>query len=409
MSKTFLNNVKVVLPGGVSDEMCLTINNGKISEMGQSAPNSAEGVDLSGAVIFSGFIDVHNHGAVGVDVNDADAEGLLKIAAFLAENGVTSWLPTLVPDSDENYRRAINEIDRLMELQVGKPVAQAVGVHYEGVFANEKMCGALRPEYFRTWADVGERTTPARLSSPNASAQSGDHPSSVKRGVGGLPILKNGVHMTTLAPEIEGGVELVRELVAHGWIVSVGHTAADTATLDAAFASGARHMTHFFNAMTGVHHREIGVAGWGLANPDVTFDIIADGVHVHPRMLRFACGAKSPDKVTLISDSVAPTGLGDGEFRLWGETISVTNGRTQNERGSIAGSVCTMLDGVRMMRSLGFTDVEVANMAASNPAKLIGIDHLTGSLSVGKSADLVAIDADGHVVLTVVRGHVVQK
>ena len=294
--------------------------------------------------VVPGFIDVHNHGAVGVDVNTADINGLLKIATFLAKQGVTAWMPTLVPDGDGNYRRIIDAVDELMVRQVGLPVAQAVGVHYEGVFANEKMCGALRPEYFRSgqWSVAG----------------------------GQLPKLYRGVHMTTLAPEIDGGIELVEELVAEGWVVSIGHTRADVETLDRAYAAGARHMTHFFNAMTGLHHRDVGVAGWGLANDGVTFDIIADGVHVHPEMLGVACRAKSTDKVSLISDSVAPTGLGDGEFELWGETITIKNGRTQNERGSIAGSVCTMLDCVRMMRSIGFSDEEVAKMASTNPARV---------------------------------------
>ncbi len=376
-----LTNAKVVLPNGRAHIAELTIRDSDIAES-TNGNFAGEIVDLDGCVIFPGFVDVHNHGAVGVDVNTADAESLLKVAEFLATCGVTSWMPTLVPDSDENYRRIIGEIDRLMELQAGKPVAQAVGVHYEGVFANEKMCGALRPEYFKKF--------------------SGDELSE-------LPRLRSGVHMTTFAPEVEGGVALAAELARQGWIASIGHTRADAATLDAAFAAGARHMTHFFNAMTGVHHRDIGVAGWGLANPDVTFDIIADGVHVDPRMLRVACRAKSPERVSLISDSVAPTGLGDGDFELWGETIKVVKGRTQNERGSIAGSVITMLDSVKMMRRLGFTDNEVAAMASENPAKLLGIDGSAGSIEAGKYADLVAIDDNGNVVMTMIRGQVMPK
>ena len=188
--------------------------------------------------------------------------------------------------------------------------------------------------------------------------------------------------------------------------MSIGHTKADTETLDRAYAAGARHMTHFFNAMTGVHHRDVGVAGWGLANDGVTFDIIADGVHVHPEMLGVACRAKTPENVSLISDSVAPTGLGDGEFELWGETITVKNGRTQNERGSIAGSVCTMLDCVRMMRSIGFSYEEVAKMASTNPAKLLGLDD-RGSIKVGKRADLVGLDADGNIAFTMIGGEIV--
>lgn len=116
-------------------------------------------IETSGLTVIPGFIDVHNHGAVGIDVNEADVDGLLQVAAFLATRGVTAWMPTLVPDSDKNYRRVIDAIDELMIVQEGKPIAQAVGVHYEGVFANEKMCGALRPEYFKS----GQRapTTPS--------------------------------------------------------------------------------------------------------------------------------------------------------------------------------------------------------------------------------------------------------
>jgi len=168
-------------------------------------------------------------------------------------------------------------------------------------------------------------------------------------------------------------------------------------------------MTHFFNAMTGVHHRELGVAGWGLANNEVTFDIIADGIHVHPKMLGVACRPKTPDKVSLISDSVAPTGLGNGEYELWGEKITVREGRTQNERGSIAGSVITMNDAVKTMRSIGFSNVDLAKMASTNPAKLLGIDDERGTIEIGKRADLVGIDVEGNIAFTMIGGKIVEK
>jgi N-acetylglucosamine-6-phosphate deacetylase len=384
MSSFVLKNANIVAADRAIEDAAILVDGTRIVEVGttRSDKDSPSRYDLAGCTVFPGFVDVHCHGAIGVDVNEANVDDLLRVAGFLASQGVTSWLPTLVPDSDANYQRVIGEIDRLMEVQKAKPVAQAVGVHYEGVFANDKMCGALRPEYFRSgrWAMAG----------------------------GHLPKLKQGLHMTTLAPEVDGGIELIEGLVEQGWIVSIGHTAADVATLDAAFAAGAGHLTHFFNAMTGLHHRDIGVVGWGLANDGVTFDIIADGVHVHPRILAMAARAKTTDRVTLISDSVAPTGLGDGDFQLWGETISVVNGRTRNERGSIAGSVSTMLDGVRMMRSIGFSDVDAAKMAATNPARLLGTDHLTGSVATGKSADLVVLDQDGNVKMTVIRGQIAE-
>ncbi|MBX3245469.1 MAG: N-acetylglucosamine-6-phosphate deacetylase [Acidobacteria bacterium] len=331
----------------------------------------------SGLRLTAGYIDVHNHGAVGIDVNEADTDGLLEIARFLARNGVTAWLPTLVPDSDENYRRVIEAIDRLMEIQAEMPIAQAVGVHYEGVFANEKMCGALRPQFFKRFTG-GEAAS--------------------------LPRLKHGVHMTTFAPEVEGGIELVRELKRLGWVASIGHTRADIETLNAAFSAGASHVTHFFNAMTGIHHRDVGVAGWALTTEGVTFDIIADGLHVNPKMLDLACRAKSPDNVLLISDSVAPTGLGDGTFDLWGENISVTNGKTQNERGSIAGSVITMHDAVRRMLSLGFSMSEIEQMASVNPARLLSLDVEMGSVEAGKRADLVVFNESNDIERVIVGG-----
>ncbi|HKX84222.1 MAG TPA: amidohydrolase family protein, partial [Pyrinomonadaceae bacterium] len=193
-----------------------------------------------------------------------------------------------------------------------------------------------------------------------------------------------------------------------GWIASIGHTNAPVDVLDSAFAAGARHITHFFNAITGLHHRDVGVVGWALANDGVTFDIIADGMHVHPKMVDLAVRTKLTERVSLISDSVAPTGLGDGEFEIWGEKVRVKGRTTQNERGSIAGSVITMLDAVRLMMSLDYSPVEVAKMASLNPAKLLGIDSERGSIEVGKRADLVALDSDGNVRFTMIGGRITE-
>jgi N-acetylglucosamine-6-phosphate deacetylase len=374
---------KLVLATSVSSIGSFAVEGGLLSNFEENEMRiaSGSGRNFVGVTLIPGFIDIHNHGGVGFDVNDADVNGLLSIAEFLASRGVTSWLPTLVPDSDENYRRAVEAIDELMNMQSDKPVAQAIGVHYEGVFANETMCGALRPEYFKRYTGTE---------------------------IDDLPQLRSGVHMITLAPEVEGGIELIEAMVAEGWVVAIGHTSADTGTLDRAFEAGARHMTHFFNAMTGLHHRDVGAVGWGLANRGVTFDIIADGIHVDPRIVEIACRSKSPDRVTLISDSVAPTGLGDGDFELWGETISVKRGRTRNERGSIAGSVVTLLDCVRTMRDLGFSHADVARMASTNPAALLGLSD-RGSIEIGKRADLVAFDEKGELAFTMIGGQMVER
>ena len=340
-------------------------------------------MNLGGLTIYPGFVDVHIHGAVGVDTLEASASDLHRVAQYLAREGVTTWLPTLVPAPVEDYRRAVEAVEELMRAQdSAPPAARAVGVHYEGPFVNERQCGALRTAYFRNFA---------------AGTELDDLPTLRAEGA---------AHMITLAPEVEGGVALVGELARRGWVVSIGHTRAGLETLEGARAAGARHMTHFLNAMSPLHHREPGPIGWGLLQDDVTVDVIADGVHCDPLMLRLVLRCKTPARVTLISDAVAPAGLGDGEYRVWGETITVEAGRTRNERGSIAGSVISMLDAVRMMRSLGLPETDTARIASLNPARLLGMDADCGSIETGKRADLAALDADGRVRLTLVGGRV---
>jgi N-acetylglucosamine-6-phosphate deacetylase len=382
MKTLLLKNATAVLPTEKVENVSILIEERRVSKIlfENKIIQAEQTINLEGTTLYAGFIDIHNHGAVGVDVNLASVADLHRVSGFLASCGVTAWLPTLVPDAYENYRRTIAAIDEAMDGQKGEPVAQIAGVHYEGVFASKKMCGALRPRFFKTFVNGDE--------------------------IESLPRLKKGVHLTTLAPEVENGIELIRELKKRNWTISIGHTGADLPVLDEAFEAGAKHLTHFFNAMTGLHHREIGVVGWALTKKGVTFDIIADGVHVAPLMLEFACRTKSTENVSLISDSVLPTGLGDGNYEIWGERISVVNGKTRNERGSIAGSVITMLDAARRMSALEFSEAEVSKMASLNPARLLGIEKTHGSIEVGKRADLVALDRKGNVKFVMIGGKI---
>ena len=299
----------------------------------------------------------------------ASSADLIQVSQFLATQGVTSWLPTFVPASDDEYRSAISAIDNAS--QAVHRGARILGVHYEGPFVNSHQCGALHREYFKTYREPRDVEA---LPVPGATAAA---------------------KMITVAPEIDGGVELVKELQRRGWVISIGHTRADESILDQAANAGARHMTHFMNAMPQLHHRQPGPVGWGLSRDDVTCDLIADGIHLHPITLRAVMNAKGSAGLSLISDAIAAAGKGDGDYQIWGETISVNNGRTSNANGNIAGSVITMLDAVKMMRSLGASEVEVAQMASTNPARLLGLDHDCGSIEVGKRADLVALDHGG--------------
>jgi len=378
-----LCNARIVLPEGTAESASLLIQHGRITRIIHSGDSELPAVDskldLDGLTLFPGFIDVHIHGAVGVDMMEASADELRRVSEFLVTQGVTAWLPTLVPAGASQYANAVKTIEEAMTSTEG---ARVLGLHYEGPFVNEAQCGALQAEHFRTY------------SAPNDLEAMP------------LPNMNGAIRMITVAPEIDGGVELVRELSKRGWIVSIGHTRATVDDLESAREAGARHMTHFMNAMAPLHHRAPGPIGWGLARDDVTCDLIADGVHVDPFMLRLLLRVKTPDRLSLISDAIAATGLADGDYQIWGETISVTNGRTRNARGSIAGSVITMLDAVRMMLSLGVAEVDVARMASTNPARLLRIDPDYGSIKEGKRADLVALDSNGQVGLTFVGGQV---
>jgi N-acetylglucosamine-6-phosphate deacetylase len=374
--KLLLRDARIVLPNRIIEDGTILIEDDRIAAISENQTDAdAETLSLGGSTVLPGFIDVHNHGAVGVDVMGASADGLAEVSAYLATQGVTGWLATLVPGSDENYGSVSAAVGQAMNDSRG---ARVLGIHYEGPFVNTAQCGALHTEYFKTYSD------PKVLDS--------------------LPVPENAVCMTTMAPEVEGGVELVRELNRRGWVVSIGHTRADLQVLDDACAAGARHMTHFMNAMAPLHHRSPGPIAWGLSRDDVTVDLIADGVHIHPFMLQLLMKTKGANSISLISDAIAAAGKGDGEYQIWGETITVKNGRTANAAGSIAGSVISMLDAVRLLHSLGVSYVDLATMASSNPAKLLGVDKDCGSIEAGKRADLVALDHDDNVKLTLVGG-----
>lgn len=383
-----IEGARLATPGGVKRGMSLLVEGARIKRIfapGESArAQTVKTITLNNHTLFPGFIDIHTHGALGVDVLTAGVSDLVRVAQYLAESGVTAWLPTLVPAPDEDYRSAASAVEQLVSHQAEQaPAARVLGLHYEGPFVNSQQCGALRPAFFRTFRQASDLDALPSLKAPGAR------------------------HMMTLAPELEGGLELVRELTRRGWVASIGHTRATPDILDRAFAAGARHMTHFFNAMPPLHHRSPGAVGWGLAHEHVTCDVIADGIHVDPLTLRLVLRAKSAERVALISDSVAPTGLGDGSFQLWNEIITVREGRTQNESGHIAGSVINLGDAVRLMRGLGVSDEDIALMASRNPARLLKVEDDCGTIEEGKRADLVALDEDYRVRLTIINGRVI--
>ncbi len=299
-------------------------------------------------------IDLHLHGAFGVDVLSASAEELDRMAAGLAGRGVEGFLPTLVPVPLPALREAVARLSAWIESR--RPGdgrgARPLGIHFEGPFVSPDRCGALHG------ADLLD-ARPANVSG-------------FFDAIAGAP----GRGMVTLAPEIPGGIDLVRELCRKGFVVSIGHTAASVETLDAALAAGARHMTHFANAMAPLHHRAVGPIGWGLLRDGVTIDVIGDLQHLAPEMLQLAFRTKPPGHVALISDAIPPAGLtaaGPSEWTVWGETLFVDGREARNRKGALAGSVSLLDEMERNLLSIGIGEEVVSASVNETPRRILGL------------------------------------
>jgi N-acetylglucosamine-6-phosphate deacetylase len=298
----------------------------------------------------SSFVDLHIHGAFGIDVLTASPADLDRLAAGLFAHGVSGFLPTLVPQPlDEMAATATRLSAWIRSRRAGDGRgAMPLGLHFEGPFVSAARCGALRRSCFLDGSDP--RTLDAFFEAL------GDPP---------------GRLMTTLAPEIPGGLAIVRAFAKKGFLISIGHTDAEASTLDAALAAGARHMTHFGNAMKPLHHRDVGPIGWGLMTNAVTVDVIADLHHLAPEMLRLVLKAKGEGSVALISDAMPAAGLPDGDYAIWGETLTVKNGAARNVAGALAGSTCLLDACVTRLSSIGVSPESARRMAADVPSRLL--------------------------------------
>jgi N-acetylglucosamine-6-phosphate deacetylase len=295
------------------------------------------------------LVDLHIHGAFGVDVATASAADMDRLASGLAARSVAGFLPTLVPLPLSELAAAVARLSGWMKTRRegdGRG-AMPLGLHFEGPFVSRTRCGALHRKDFLDGTDALALGAFFEIAS-----------SAPGRG------------MTTLAPEIPGGIAVVQEFVRRGFVVSIGHTDADVATLDAALAAGARHMTHFGNAMKPLHHREAGPVGWGLITGGVTVDVIADGHHLSREMLRLVWRAKGDGRVALISDAMPAAGLADGHYTVWGETLTVKDGAARNASGALAGSTALLDEGVKHLATTGLPE-EVAVRAASEVPRRI--------------------------------------
>jgi N-acetylglucosamine-6-phosphate deacetylase len=389
--RTFLAGADVVLPDRVAGGLTIVIDGDRIADL-VAGPREVGGreqrVDVTGAVVVPGFVDLHVHGAMGVDALDG-AGSVAAIAALLPQWGVTAFCPTTVACAPEPLERVLADVAALRAAPPERS-ARVLPAHLESNFINPEFAGAQPVECLRT----------LRGSMRTASFSAHEI----------LAVLEHrrpDVAIVTLAPEIDGGMELVRSLAASGVLVSLGHSGASFEQAQQAIAGGARHATHLFNRMRPMTHRDPGLAGAVLASDDVAAELICDGHHVHPAVMRVAIAAKSPARVMAITDATAGAGLERGSHaKLGGRPITVGDVATLAD-GTLAGSVLTMDRAFACLTgACGVDLVSAARMCSTTPALELGLTGL-GTITPGAVADLAVLDGNFRPLQTWVAGRLV--
>lgn len=371
------SNARLIFPDGIRDGLELVVADGKIAEIRERSASSTA-IDLSGNYLAPGFIDLHLHGALGRDTMEASPEAFRAICDYHASGGTTSLLLTTVTAAIEEI---VDVLRAVRGLAGGIP--QIAGVHVEGPFLSKARAGAQRVEFMRD---------------PN--------PHSLDQ----LLVFADVIKIMTLAPELPGALALIDRLRMHHIAVSGGHSDASDVEARLAFEYGMRQVTHTFNAMSSARrqgiYREAGLLEFALSEPDIGCELIADGHHVSPTLMKMLYRAKGPDRICLVTDATAGAGLPAGkEFSLSGRSCVVGDGVCLlADRSALAGSASRMIDLVRVMvNEVGVTLQEAVGMASANPARVLG-SLAKGKLEAGADADFVLLSPDLDVLQTFVSG-----
>ncbi len=379
-----LRVARVVLPDRVADDVVVTIHGGRIERIGAGDREPPASHAYANATLLPGVIDVHVHGSGGwrIGADGSQDEAVAGMRRSLAASGVTAFLPTIGTTTDDVTLAALDSIARAVsEDALAAAGARVLGSHLEGPYLNPKRKGAMR-------ADLMRLPEPTHFESLWQAAR------------GTLRYL-------TLAPELPGAEPLVATLREREVFVSAGHTDALAAQMLHAFDRGVQGVTHLFNAMRGLHHREPGVAGAALVRDDVWVELIGDGIHVHPDVMRLVFRQKGANRVAIVSDTGRYAGMPSGTYEEPHRTVVVDGMRCAYPDGTLAGSASPMNRNLQLLHhELGLPWTDIAVMTAANPAAMLGLQDRIGSIEVGKDADLVVLDDTGTVALTLVRGDV---
>lgn len=339
-----------------------SVEDGKFSNV--LGEPQADAVDLHGAYVIPGLIDVHNHGNSGADFSDGDYDGLVKMAEYLARNGVTSFAPASMTLPYDVLAKAFATARRLAD-KAPEGASALRGIQMEGPFFSEKKKGAQNGAYLRD---------------PDFAAFS-----KLYHDCGGL------VRIVDVAPELPGACEFIRQ-AKELCTVSIAHTDANYDEAHAAVEAGVTHLTHLFNAMPALHHRKPGVIGAAAEADQVSAEIISDGQHIHPSAVRLAFRLFGAERMVLISDALRCCGMPDGEYELGGQAVFLKGGIARLADGTIAGSATNLYDCMLRAISFGIAKEDAVRAATWNPARQIGCLDVVGSIADGKRADFVVCD-----------------
>lgn len=380
-----ITHAEVVTPRGIIHDGAVIVEEGVIAYVGSASglpsnsPASAATIDAGGNYVIPGFIDVHVHGGMLEDFSIPGKDAFDAITRLHCSQGTTSMLATTMTMPYDVIDEVLAEVHEYMLNDM--PYAQLVGVHLEGPFISPEWPGAQNPAHIvppnRSWVEAWNTKYP------------------------GL------IKQVTFAPEREGALELTRYLRKEGIVAAAGHTDATYEEITAAVEVGLHHAVHTFNAMTPLHHRKPGTAGAVLSTPAISAEIIADGIHVHHAAIRLLAQVKNSGNLILITDAMSAAGLGDGEYKLGDLPVIVKDNvcTLKDSDNTLAGSTLTMIRGFRhLVKEVGLSVERASEAASLNPAKLIRIDHLTGSIETGKQADLLLVDQDLNLQATWVKG-----
>ena len=326
----------------------------------------ADAVDLGGATVIPGLIDVHNHGNSGADFSDGDYEGLKKMAAYLAANGITSFAPASMTLPYDVLEKAFATGRRLAD-EAPEGHARIMGIQMEGPYFSEKKKGAQNGEYLKNPDFEGFKK--------------------LYDGCGGL------VRIVDVAPELPGAEEFV-EKASKLCTVSVAHTDSDYDHAKMAFARGATHLTHLYNAMPGIHHRNPGVIPAAVEAPHVRAELICDGMHIHPASVRLAFAMFGGERMILVSDALRCCGMPDGEYELGGQPVFLAGGVAKLADGTLAGSATNLFDCMKNAILFGISETDAVRACTFNPACALGVQGEVGSIATGKLADFVVCRGD---------------